>query len=207
MSRQSENGGESHARFVIREATSEDVQGILDIYNEVIANGVGIYCFHPQSLETKKAWYNERRSKGFPVAVIVRATAPSEVCGFCSYGSFRTNPGYMYSIELSIHVAADVRGFGLGRRMMQWLIDKAVEQQYHSLMAYIDSENAASLALHRKFGFQEVGCMKEISHKFGKWRDQHIYQLLLPTPTIRREPAAAASARDEGSDGSTAPHR
>jgi phosphinothricin acetyltransferase len=62
------------------------------------------------------------------------------------------------------------------------LIAVAQQQGYHVLVGGIDAQNAASIQLHRKLGFQEAGTLRQVGFKFGRWLDLVFYQLVLPTP-------------------------
>jgi phosphinothricin acetyltransferase len=153
---------------------------ILAIVNEAILNSTAIYDYRPRTMESMSTWFAAKRQGDFPVLGALSATG--ELTGFASYGSFRPWPAYKYTVEHSLYVAADHRCKGIGRQLLAALIERATQQNFHVMVGVIDSSNAASIALHERFGFQQVGMMREVGFKFGTWLDLCFYQRNLPTP-------------------------
>lgn len=160
----------------IRKAGQADVQDILRIFNEAILHTTAVYDEQPRSLEQQMSWWEKKRSDKMPVLV---AENEQEVIGFGTYGIFRPFDGFRYSLEHSIYVLQDFRGKGLGKMLLEELISLAGKEGYHSMIAGIDAENAASIAFHRFFGFKEVGRLPEVGYKFNKWLDLVFMQLML----------------------------
>lgn len=154
---------------------------ILAIFNEAILNSTALYDYKPRTAASMALWFENKRKGGFPVIGAIQETG--ELLGFASYGTFRAWPAYKYSVEHSIYVAAPQRGRGIGKRLLEELIKTAQDQQYHALIGGIDSQNAASIRLHERFGFQHAGTLRQVGFKFGRWLDLDFYQLLLHTPT------------------------
>src|SRR5262249_24899001 len=102
--------------------------------------------------------------------------------GFGSYGVFRAWPAYKYTVEHSIYVEASCRGRGIGKLLLQEIITSARAQNYHMLIGGIDSQNSASIGLHKRFGFHHAGTLHQVGFKFGRWLDLAFYQLMLETP-------------------------
>jgi len=99
--------------------------------------------------------------------------------GFGSYGPFRPHAAYQHTVEHSIYVDARFRGRGLGKELLNRLIERATQQGYHMMIGVIDAENAGSIALHAKAGFEPCGHIREAGFKFGRWLDLALYQLIL----------------------------
>jgi len=150
----------------IRTAREEDLSAILKIYNHIILNTAAVYHYEAHTMEMRKAWYDGRVQSGFPVFV---AEDDGEVVGFSSFGPFRPWPGYKYTVENSVYVAEGQRGKGIGALLMAPLIQSAREMDMHAVIAVIDADNDASVQLHRRFGFEEVGHFKQVGYKFGRW--------------------------------------
>ena len=155
-------------------------QQILAIFNDAILHSTALYDYKPRNLDSMELWFENKRKGNFPVIGIV--TESGELLGFASYGTFRAWPAYKYSVEHSIYVAAEHRGKGLGKQLLQQVIQEAGAQDYHALIGGIDSQNAASIQLHRRFGFQHAGTLRQVGFKFGRWLDLDFYQLILATP-------------------------
>jgi phosphinothricin acetyltransferase len=163
----------------IRTAVDKDLEAMLEIYNDVIVNTTAVYDYEPHTLEMRRQWFRIKEAQGYPVFV---AEENGRIVGFSSIGPFRAWAAYKYSVENSIYVAADQRGRGIGKLLLEPLIKAAEELDMHTILAGIDSTNEASIMLHRKMGFKEVAQFKEVGYKFGRWLDLTFMQLLLKTP-------------------------
>ena len=153
---------------------------ILEVFNEAIANSTALYDYKPRTPESMVGWFKAKEVGCFPV---IGAVAPDgQLLGFASYGSFRAWPAYKYSVEHSVYVHKDHRGKGIGLALMQQLIAKAKEQQYHVMVGGIDVTNTGSIALHERLGFVHAGTIGHAAFEFGRWLDLGFYQLLLETP-------------------------
>jgi L-amino acid N-acyltransferase len=163
-------------RFSISAAARSDVPEILTIYNEVIRNTTAVYSDADVTLENREAWFDAKIEHGFPVFV---ARDGSGVLGFGTFGEFRDWPCYRYSVEHSVHVRADCRRRGIGRELVLALLERAARMQKHIMIAAIDVDNAASIALHESLGFTVVAHFREVGFKFGRWLDLKFLQRLI----------------------------
>ncbi len=153
---------------------------ILAIFNDAILNSTALYDYKPRTKESMGQWFENKRKGSFPVIGAVDDSG--ELLGFGSYGTFRAWPAYKYSVEHSIYVAAPHRGRGLGKILLQETVNSAREQNYHVLIGGIDSQNTVSIRLHKHFGFEHAGTIRQVGFKFGRWLDLDFYQLVLGTP-------------------------
>ena len=152
----------------IRNAVEADLPGILAIYNEVIATSTAVYAEAPVTLDERAQWLAAKRQHGFPVLVVEDAAG---IAGFASFGDFRAWPCYRHSAEHSVHIRTDRRGQGLGTALIADLLARAAALGKHVMIAGIDAENAASIALHEKLGFGRVAHFREVGRKFDRWLD------------------------------------
>ena len=125
-------------------------------------------------------WFDAKAKGRFPVIGIEDDSGA--LMGFGSYGTFRAWPAYKYSVEHSVYVDARFRRRGVGRLILEQLIEKARGQDYHVLIGGIDATNQPSIALHEKLGFSHCGTIRQAGFKFGRWLDLSFYQLILNTP-------------------------
>jgi phosphinothricin acetyltransferase len=160
----------------IRNAKEPDLLKMLEIYNEIIANTTAVFQYDPHTLDMRKEWFAQKTKEGFPVFV---AEENNEVVGFSTIGAFRNWQAYKYSVENSIYVRADQRGKGIGKMLLQPLIDAAMQMGMHTIVAGIDASNETSIALHKQLGFVEVAYFKEVGYKFDRWLDLKFLQLML----------------------------
>ncbi|MEO8403849.1 MAG: N-acetyltransferase family protein [Chitinophagaceae bacterium] len=162
--------------ITVREATTDDLPQLLEIYNDVILHTTAVYDYEPHTMEMRKAWFKTKQEQGFPVFV---AEEQNKIKGFSSIGPFRAWTAYKYSVENSIHVASDQRGKGIGKILMPPLIEATRQLKLHTIVAGIDATNAVSIRLHESFGFKEVAHFKEVGWKFERWLDLKFLQLIV----------------------------
>ena len=161
----------------IAAATRQDLAEILEIYNEVIRTSTAVYTEIELTAERGAAWFDAKRSGGFPFIV---AKDASGITGFGTFGEFRAPPCYRHSVEHSVHVRRDRRGEGIGRSLVIELMNLAAAMQKHVMIAGIDADNAVSIKLHESLGFINVGHFHEVGFKFGRWLDLVFLECRLP---------------------------
>lgn len=164
---------------MIREATTNDLSAILEIYNDAIVHTAAVYSYKPQTLENREVWYKQKKDAGYPILV---CELDGKVAGFATFGPFRDWPAYKYSVEHSVYVDKSYRKKGIASLLMQEIIAVAREREYMTMIAGIDAANEKSIALHEKFGFEHAGTIKKAGFKFKQWRDLAFYQLELNGP-------------------------
>ncbi len=161
----------------IRPAASADLPAILNIYNEAVLNLTATYDCEPQTLAARTAWYEDHQREGYPV--FVAEDDAGRVAGWSSLSKFRPRPGYRFTGEDSVYVAAGCRGQGLGKLLLAPVVAAARQLGLRAIMAGIDAESQASRRLHARFGFEQVAYLKEVGYKFGRWLDVVYMELLL----------------------------
>jgi L-amino acid N-acyltransferase YncA len=152
----------------VRPATEADLPAIRDILNEAIRTSTAVWTDDPVDLDNRRVWLRERLAAGNPVLVAIDG---GEVVGFGSYLQFRAWDGYRNAVEHSVYVQPDRRGSGVGSALVDALISHAKSAGKHVIIGGIEGQNRASLRLHRRAGFIEVGRMPGIGEKFGRSLD------------------------------------
>jgi L-amino acid N-acyltransferase YncA len=160
--------------------TRDHAGQILEILNEVIANSTALYDYNPRTMQNMEQWFETKEKGSYPVIGVFNED--DALMGFGSYGAFRAWPAYKYTVEHSLYVHKDFRGKGYGRFILSELIAQAQGQNYHNLIAGIDSTNQVSIAMHRSLGFTFCGKIEQAGYKFSRWLDLEFYQLILSTP-------------------------
>ena len=99
--------------------------------------------------------------------------------GFASLSPFRARAAYAPTVEDSVYLDRDARGRGVGSLLLREIVALGTDHGFHSVMARIVGGHDASITLHRKCGFEEIGCEREVGRKFGKWLDVQVMQRML----------------------------
>ena len=163
--------------ITIRDVEDRDLPAILAIHNRAITTSTAIFSFHEVDLENRRAFVAERRGRGFPF--LVAASPEDAVMGYASFGDFRPHDGYFRTVEHSIYVAEAFRRRGVAGQLMGPLIEQARAMGKHVMIGGLDAANAASIALHERFGFERVGLLPQTGFKFDRYLDLLFVQKIL----------------------------
>ena len=167
--------------MLIRDAQSGDIEGILTIYNDAVANTTAIWNEVTVDAANRAAWLADRHRAGYPVLVAIDDN--QAVSGYASFGDWRAFDGYRHTVEHSVYVRKDCQGAGIGKALMVALIERARAIGKHVMVAGIEAKNAGSIELHKKLGFEQVGLLPQVGTKFGQWLDLAFLQLKLDSRT------------------------
>jgi phosphinothricin acetyltransferase len=177
----------------IRLATAADLDAINAIYNHYVAVSTTTYDDEPMTAAERRQWFegrqpihpvtvavlNEGTGPSAPPASSLQPTASAPIVGYGSLHTFRGKRGYRFVVENSVYVCPDCQRQGIGSAILADQIERAGALGLHAIVAGIDSEQAASLALHAKHGFKEVARFPQIGYKFNRWLDVVFMQRLL----------------------------
>ncbi|MCF3128950.1 GNAT family N-acetyltransferase [Streptomyces olivochromogenes] len=159
----------------VRGAEPGDAEAVRAIRNHAIEHSTALWTQTPQSPAEGAAWLAAHLERGSAFV----AEAEGEVAGFAVYGPWRELDGYRHTVEDSVYVREGRHGLGVGSALLTALIASAREAGHHVMIAGIEAENAASVRLHERFGFQHAGTVREVGTKFGRWLDLTIMRLSL----------------------------
>lgn len=159
----------------LRVATESDAEAIRTIYNTEVLSSTVTFDLVARTPEQHALWM-EQHSGVYPVIV---ADEGGEVLGFASLSPYRPRPAYSTTAEDSVYVRSDHRGKGLGKALVAGIVELGAEHGFHSVIARIVGDHAASIAVHRSVGFELVGIEREVGRKFGKWLDVALMQKML----------------------------
>lgn len=153
----------------LRDATEADFDDITAIYAHNVLHGTGTFALEPPQREEMLASFYTIKAMGLPYLV---AENGDEIAGYAYASPFRTRPGYRYSIEDSVYLAPQQTGRGIGKALLNKLIELCTARGLYSMIAVIgDGENGASIGVHRACGFTETGRLPRAGFKFGLWLD------------------------------------
>ena len=161
----------------IRRARIDDVPSCLDIYNYEVVNGVATLDLEPRTLPEWQAWYDAHQT--FEHCIFV-GLMDDVVVGYASLSPYRTKDAFKSTVELSIYIHEDYRGKGVASKLMAHILDHArATDTLHTVVSVITAGNAASTALHERFGFTYCGLTPQVGFKHGKYQDTETYALLV----------------------------
>ncbi|WP_432286015.1 N-acetyltransferase family protein [Aminobacter sp. BA135] len=162
----------------IRHALPDDLDRITEIYADAVLNGTASYELDPPSRAEMGERYNSLTDAGYPYLVAERDAV---IIGYAYAGPFRARPAYRFIVEDSIYVAPEAKGAGIGKALMQALIDESTVLGFRQIIAVIGDGHAdsASVRLHERLGFHHTGRMEGSGYKHGRWLDTVFMQLAL----------------------------
>ncbi|MEU0114540.1 N-acetyltransferase family protein [Streptomyces bobili] len=165
----------------VRPATTADGEAIRAIRNHAVATSTALWTDTRQSPADAAAWLAVHLTRGSALVAEAggRGGESADVVGFAVYGPWRDLDGYRHTVENSVYVREGSQGLGIGRALLGALVDAARAAGHHSMIAGIESGNAPSVRLHRRFGFTQVGTVREAGLKFGRWFDLTLMRLAL----------------------------
>jgi L-amino acid N-acyltransferase YncA len=160
----------------IRDAAPADLAAINAIYNFYIARSTCTYERDPRADDAATAWL-AAHDAAHPVTVAV--DDGGAVIGFGALSVFRPRWGYRHTVEDTVYVRDDLHGRGVGGALLADLVVRARALGHHTIIAVISAEQAASVRLHERAGFRPVALLQQVGHKFDRWLDLAMLQLLL----------------------------
>lgn len=191
----------------IRDARPDDLAAIIRIYNHYVESSVTTFDVEPVTAEQRAEWFAQFGGE-FPMLVCEEAGEEdggeegdaggrsniggaggegnigsdgddANILGFAYYLPYRAKPGYDATRETTVYVRAGIERRGVGSALYRELIRRAEAGGVHVLIAVLGGRNRASEALHRKFGFEQVGHCREVGRKFDQWVDTYTWQRIL----------------------------
>ena len=163
----------------IRSAAAGDADAICRIYNQGIRDRVATLETEERTPEERTQWLGARGPR-HPVLV---AEADGGVVGWASLNVFNARRAYDHVADLSLYVEREWRGRGVGRRLLDALVARAIELGYHKLVLAAFPWNAAGMRAYGRAGFREVGIYREQGRLDGRWVDTVVMEKILEGPS------------------------
>lgn len=160
---------------MIRNVSPRDAQAIADIYNGYITGSVITFETEPLRVEEMEARISGIAAS-YPYLVYMEG---DELAGYCYAHAWKERAAYRYTLETTVYLAPRHVGKGIGRRLMERLIEECRAGGYHALIACLTAGNEASRSLHEKLGFKKVSHFERVGLKFGRWLDVEDWELEL----------------------------
>ena len=157
----------------IRDAREDDLFALKSLMNHYRQNTHYNWDKTLLTDDDMKAWLHEHGA--LPYAALV-AEEDGEIIGYASLSGFRPHTGYRYTAENSVYAAPGREGSGVGRALLDALLERARENGLRVVTAWIDAENTRSTLFHERHGFSYVGTMRGVGTLGGQKRDVVILQ-------------------------------
>ncbi|PCE67066.1 GNAT family N-acetyltransferase [Salinivibrio sp. YCSC6] len=151
----------------IRTGKHTDVSAITDIFNFYIEHTNARFEVDPFTVENRQEWFSQF-SSGTKHRLYV-AIENGLVCGFACSQPYRVNSAFDDTVEVTVYLAPEAKGKGLGTRLYKQLFSSISTCGVHRALSGIALPNDASIALHKRFGFKEVGVFNEYARKNGHY--------------------------------------
>lgn len=161
---------------MIRSAAPGDAHRVCEIYNHYVLNDVATFEEEPVP-EAEMRQRIEDVQKHFFWLVYEH---DGVVVAYAYAGKWKARAAYRHSVELSVYVSPEHHGLGIGKQLYAELLCRLSERDVRSVVGGVAGNNAASIALHLSFGFEQVACFRDVGRKFGQWIDVTYFQRLLP---------------------------
>jgi phosphinothricin acetyltransferase len=153
---------------MIRDARDADLDAIVRIYNAAIPGRLATADTEPISVESRRAWFRAHDPKRHPLWVVERE---GRVAGWLSVGEFYGRPAYAATAELSVYVDPAAHRGGVAASLMEHALARAAALRIATYLGFIFAHNARSIALFRKFGFEQWGHLPRVAVLDGIERD------------------------------------
>ncbi|MEO5987672.1 MAG: N-acetyltransferase family protein [Candidatus Eisenbacteria bacterium] len=162
----------------IRAAQDADLPALTALYNHYVETNHCTFDATPLSVELRRVWFDQH-AEGGPHRLLV-AVRGDALLGYASSSAHRPKPGYLTSVETSVYLAPEAHGQGLGTRLYTELFGQLANEDVHRALAGVALPNPASVALHRRMGFSELGTFDEVGRKFDRYWSVQWFQRALP---------------------------
>jgi phosphinothricin acetyltransferase len=154
----------------MRPAVLDDLPALTAIYNHYVVNTTITFDLQPFEPEGRRAWFDDHSSSGRH-RLLVAIDPDGSLLGYATTSRWRPKAAYDTTVESSVYCRPDVVGRGVGTAVYSALFESIAGEDIHRIVAGISQPNPASVALHRRLGFREVGLFSNVGRKFGRYWD------------------------------------
>jgi L-amino acid N-acyltransferase YncA len=184
--------------LVIRPAEADDMPAVAAIFARYVLDTVITFELQPPSVQDWREKQRELEASGWPFLV---AVVGEELIGYAYVMPWRSKPAYRHTVENTIYLAPEHTGQGHGRNLLGELLTRARDASARQVIAVIaDTGHPASVALHRRAKFEDVGRLRNVGYKHGQWIDTVLMQSSLAMS--RSESGSASGSRSGSGSGS-----
>ena len=158
----------------IRLASEADLPFVTEIYEHAVLHGTATFELIPPDLAEMTRRFKALMDGGFPY---LASSLDGRLVGYAYAGPYRPRPAYRFTVENSVYLKPAIHRRGIGLQLLQRLIAECEARGYRQMIAVIgDSDNAGSIGVHTRCGFQMIGTHPSVGLKFGRWLDTVMMQ-------------------------------
>ena len=156
--------------LTVRAVAVHDLPALVDLYNHYVVHTPITFDLQPVTVETRRPWFDDHASGGRH-QLLVAIDAADAVLGYATSSRWRPKAAYDQTVESSVYCRSDAIGRGIGSLLYTALFEAIRKEGVHRVVAGATMPNEASVALHRRFDFRQVGVFSSVGFKFGKYWD------------------------------------
>ncbi|WP_328223297.1 GNAT family N-acetyltransferase [Streptomyces sp. NBC_00310] len=159
------------AEVQVRPGVETDLAALTDIYNHYVRETPITFDTAVFTPEERRPWLLSHLEDGRHRLMVAAGADSQRILGYATSSAFRAKPAYDTSVEVSVYLAPDAGGRGVGTLLYKALFEALADEDVHRAYAGIAQPNEASTRLHERFGFRYVGTYREVGRKFGRYWD------------------------------------
>ena len=160
----------------VRDATAQDGEALAGIYNAYIRTSTATFEEDTIDASIMESRIKNTLSDGYDWLV---AEDAGQVIGYAYSSRWMARPAYRFTVEVSVYVAKEAHGKGIGRALYDALFERLRAKDYHTVIGIITLPNPASVRLHESYGMEKVAHYREVGRKFDQWIDVGQWQAVL----------------------------
>lgn len=160
----------------VRPGTEDDLSPLTELYNHYVRETAITFDTEVFGPEERLPWLRSHPEDGPHRLLVAHQSNASRILGYATSSAFRPKAAYATSVEVSVYLAPEAAGRGIGSLLYKSLFEALADEDVHRAYAGIALPNAASVRLHERFGFAHVGTYHEVGRKFGQYWDVAWYE-------------------------------
>lgn len=155
----------------VRAGGEEDLTALTDVYNHYIRETPITFDVSPLTPDERRPWLLSHPEDGPHRLLVAQPTDGGRILGYATSSPFRPKAAYATSVETSIYLAPGTGGRGIGTLLYAALFEALAGEDLHRAYAGVTLPNEASIRIHKRFGFEQIGVYEEVGRKFGAYHD------------------------------------
>ena len=165
--------------ILVRPATEDDLPALTDIYNHYVVTTPITFDVQPLTVDERRAWFVDHSHGGRHRLLVatednvdnVGNVGRGQAIGYATSSRFRPKAAYDTTVESSVYCRADALRRGIGSALYRALFEQLKDEDINRIVAGVTLPNPASIALHERCGFRQVGTLSSVGRKFDRYWD------------------------------------